>query len=34
VRTAAVEALRAAEASPSEPALTRHSTAELADQVA
>jgi len=34
VRTAAVEALRAAEESPSEPALTRHSTAELADQLA
>lgn len=34
VRTAAIEALRAAETSPAEPALTRHSTAELADQVA
>jgi len=34
VRSAAIEALRAAEASPAEPELTRHSTAELADQVA
>ncbi|QGX95778.1 hypothetical protein EI982_13775 [Haloplanus rallus] len=34
VRTAAVEALRAAEESPGEPALTRHSTTELADQLA
>jgi hypothetical protein len=32
-RTAAVEALRAAEASPVDPALTRHSTADLADQL-
>ncbi|RCU47397.1 hypothetical protein DU504_08850 [Haloplanus salinus] len=34
VRSAAIEALRAAEASPAEPALTRHSTAELAAQLA
>jgi hypothetical protein len=34
VRTAAIEALRAAETSPAEPALTRHSTADLADQLA
>jgi hypothetical protein len=34
VRSGAIEALRAAEASPAEPALTRHSTAELADQLA
>jgi hypothetical protein len=34
MRTAAVEALRAAEASPAEPALTRHSTADLAAQLA
>jgi len=34
IRTAAIEALRAAEESPEEPALTRHSTAELADQLA
>jgi hypothetical protein len=34
MRTAAVEALRAAEASPVHPALTRHSTADLADQLA
>lgn len=34
LRTAAVEALRAADASPEAPALTRHSTAELADQLA
>jgi len=34
VRSAAIEALRAAEASPAEPQLTRHSTAELADQLA
>jgi hypothetical protein len=34
VRSGAIEALRAAEASPSEPALTRHSTAELAGQLA
>jgi len=33
LRTAAVEALRTAEASPAEPALTRHSTAELAEQL-
>lgn len=33
-RSAAIEALRAAEASPAEPELTRHSTAELADQLA
>jgi len=34
VRTAAVEALRAAEASPADPALTRHATTGLADQLA
>ena len=34
VRSAAIEALLAAEASPAEPALTRHSTAELAAQLA
>ena len=34
VRSGAIEALRAAEASPAEPELTRHSTAELADQLA
>jgi hypothetical protein len=34
VRTAAVDALRAAEDSPVEPSLTRHSTADLADQLA
>jgi hypothetical protein len=33
MRTDAIEALRAAEASPVDPALTRHSTAELADQL-
>jgi hypothetical protein len=33
MRTAAVEALRAAEASPVHSALTRHSTADLADQL-
>jgi hypothetical protein len=34
VRTAAIEALRAVEDAPAEPALTRHSTAELAAQLA
>ncbi|MFD1633553.1 hypothetical protein ACOZ4L_10205 [Haloplanus ruber] len=34
VRTAAIEALRAAEASPADPALTRHATTGLADQLA
>jgi hypothetical protein len=34
VRSGAIEALRAAEASPAEPALTRHSTAKLAGQLA
>jgi len=34
VRTAAIEALRAAEESPAEPMLTRHATTGLADQLA